>query len=164
MYLFLCHIFTQRLMNDRKLSDMQGFSKKQVLANSIENFISYKKKSVSLPEICKPLKPFRLLNYVSITRVVGWWRFFLKQACRCHWQQRLPQTRKRSVLVLAPGRPSNQPKLYWSTAPRAWPMTKKPVKKHHGQNLWLSCGEWLQDNWKGLKLGLKPELCCLTNE
>ena len=44
--LFLCHIFTQRPMNDRKIerSDGRGFGRQQLLANSIEIFISHEKK------------------------------------------------------------------------------------------------------------------------
>ena len=43
--LFLCHIFTQTPMNDRKMewSDEQSFGGQQLLANSIENFISHSK-------------------------------------------------------------------------------------------------------------------------
>ena len=58
--LFLCHIFTQRPMNDRKIerSDGRGFGRQQLLANSIEIFISHEKKSdSSRPEIYKALKP-----------------------------------------------------------------------------------------------------------
>ena len=47
----------------------------QLLANSIENFISHEKKidllHLSLPEIYKALKPCGLLNWVSIARVVA---------------------------------------------------------------------------------------------
>ena len=44
--LFLCHIFTQRPMTDRKIerSDGRGFGRQQLLANSIEIFISHEKK------------------------------------------------------------------------------------------------------------------------
>ena len=47
--LFLCHIFTQRPMNDRKIerSDGRGFGRQQLLANSIEIFISHEKKKVT---------------------------------------------------------------------------------------------------------------------
>ena len=72
--LFLCHIFTQRPMTDRKIerSDGRCFGRQQLLANSIENFISHEKKSdSSRPEIYKALKPYWLLNWVSIARVVA---------------------------------------------------------------------------------------------
>ena len=41
--LFLRHIFTQRPMNDRKIEQCDGrcFGRQQLLANSIENFISH---------------------------------------------------------------------------------------------------------------------------
>ena len=41
--LFLCHIFTPRPMSDRKneCSDGRCFGRQQLLANSIENFISH---------------------------------------------------------------------------------------------------------------------------
>ena len=44
--LFLCHIFTQRPMTDRKIerSDGRCFGRQQLLANSIEFFISHEKK------------------------------------------------------------------------------------------------------------------------
>ena len=43
--LFLCHIFTQRPMNDSKIERDDGrcFGRQQLLANSIENFISNEK-------------------------------------------------------------------------------------------------------------------------
>ena len=56
--LFLCHIFTQRPMNDRKIerSDGRGFGRQQLLANSIEIFISHEKKSdSSRPKFTRPL-------------------------------------------------------------------------------------------------------------
>ena len=48
--LFLCHIFTQRPMNDRKIerSDGRCFGMQQLLSNSVEKFISDIKKS----ELC----------------------------------------------------------------------------------------------------------------
>ena len=52
--LFLCHIFTQRPMTDRKIERSYGrrFCWPQLLANSIENFIHMKAKSdLSLPKI-----------------------------------------------------------------------------------------------------------------
>ena len=44
--LFLCHIFTQRQMADRKIerSDGRCFGRQQLLANSTEIFISHEKK------------------------------------------------------------------------------------------------------------------------
>ena len=60
--LFLCHFFTQGPMNDRKIerSDGRCLGRQQLLANSIEIFISrnFISKSDSLrPEIHKALKP-----------------------------------------------------------------------------------------------------------
>ena len=46
------------------------FGQQQLLANSIENFISHDKKCYQQPEICKALKAFWLLKWVNITRVV----------------------------------------------------------------------------------------------
>ena len=65
--LFLCHIFTQRPMNDWKIEQSDGrcFVPQQLLAKCI-------RKSDSLqPKIYKALKPFWLLNSVSIARVVA---------------------------------------------------------------------------------------------
>ena len=59
--LFLCHLSNQRPMAGRKMerSDGCGFGLQQLLANSIENFISYEKKSdSSRPEIYKALNLF----------------------------------------------------------------------------------------------------------
>ena len=59
--LFLCHIFTQRPMNDRKIKQRDGLclGQQQLLANSIKNFISHAKKSdLSLPNIYKALNLF----------------------------------------------------------------------------------------------------------
>ena len=60
--LFLCHIFTQRPINDRKIerSDGRGLGRQQLLADSME--ISFqvhmkKKSDSSRPEIYKALKP-----------------------------------------------------------------------------------------------------------
>ena len=63
--LFLCHIFTQRPMTDRKIERSGGccFVRQQRLANSIEIFISDEKESDSLrPEIYNALKSCSLLN------------------------------------------------------------------------------------------------------
>ena len=59
--LFLCHIFTQRPMNDRKIerSDGRCFGRQQLLADSIEILISHEKQNpLSRPDIYKALKPF----------------------------------------------------------------------------------------------------------
>ena len=59
--LFLCHIWTQIQMNDRKIEQSNGhcFGQQQLLANSIENFISHKtKRDSSRPKIYEALKPF----------------------------------------------------------------------------------------------------------
>ena len=64
--LFLCHIFTQRPMNDRKIerSDGRCLGWQQLLAYSIE--ISHDKNSdSSLPEIYKALKPCLELSQYS---------------------------------------------------------------------------------------------------
>ena len=58
--LFLCHIFTQRPMNDRKIerSDGRCLGRQQLVANSIEISLHMKEKSdSSRPEIYKALKP-----------------------------------------------------------------------------------------------------------
>ena len=54
--LFLCHLFTQRPMNDRKIERSNGhcFGRQQLFANSIQISFHMKKKSdLSLPEIFK---------------------------------------------------------------------------------------------------------------
>ena len=56
--LFLCHIFTQRPMNDRKIerSEGRGFGRQQLLADSIG--ISFPNEKSSRPDIYTALKPF----------------------------------------------------------------------------------------------------------
>ena len=60
--LFLCHIFTQRPTTYRKIerSDGRGFGRQQLLADSIEIFISQEreKRDLSRPEIYKAFKPY----------------------------------------------------------------------------------------------------------
>ena len=62
---------------------------------------------------------------------------------------------------------SNQPKLCLSSAQRAQPLIlqSKPSIVFW-KSLWdsNSAWEWLSDDRQRLELGLKPELCCLTNE
>ena len=133
---FLCHISTQRPMNDRKMerSDWRGFGQQQ-LAQSIENFISQnsheKKGDLSRPEIYKSLNLCWLLNWVSIARVVG----YFPQASRTsagRGPQRLPPTLKRPVFT----RSSDPPKLCRSAAPRA----RQSWHWFCSQNLRLSSG------------------------
>ena len=61
-------------MNDQKIEQSNGlcFGHQQLLANSIQNFISCEKKNSDLlwPKIYKALKPSWHTNRVSITRVV----------------------------------------------------------------------------------------------
>ena len=83
VFLFLCHIFTQRPKNDRKVerSDVCCLGQQQLLTNSIEISFHMKKKSdLSLPEIYKALKPCWLLNWVSIARVEA---CFPQVCCSC---------------------------------------------------------------------------------
>ena len=59
--LFLCHIFTQRPMNDRKIerSDGRCFGRQQLPADSNGHSICNEKKNLSSrPDIYKALKPF----------------------------------------------------------------------------------------------------------
>ena len=74
--LFLCHVFAQRQMNDRKIERSYGrcLVRQQLLAawDSMEISFHMKKKSDSLqPKIYKTLKLCWLLNWVSIARVVA---------------------------------------------------------------------------------------------
>ena len=105
----------------------------------------YMKKNGDLAgaKIYKSLKSYWLLNWVSITRVAG----------RC--LQLLQQILKTPCFYSCP---SDPPKLCRSTAPRELPLILKPLI-----SFWNSLREWLPDDWQGLKLGLKLELCCLTN-
>ena len=157
--LILRHIFTHRPMTDWKIeqSDGRGFERQQLFPNSIENFISHSKTCSLRPEIYKALKPFWLLNWVSIARVAA----YFPQASR----SRPAATAANSeTLVFVPARPSSvPPKLCWSAAPRAWPLIS-PL------NLRLPLEQPSERIWEiarrpaGLKLGLKLELCSLTNE
>ena len=71
--LFLCHIFTQRPMNWRKIERSNGrcLGWQQILANSIEISFHFEKSDLLLPKIYNALKPCLLLNWVSIARVVA---------------------------------------------------------------------------------------------
>ena len=73
-FCFYVRFLTQKPMTDRKIqrSNERVFGRQQLLANSIENFISHEKGShSSRPDIYKALKPCWLSNWVSITRVVA---------------------------------------------------------------------------------------------
>ena len=125
--LFLCHIFTQWPMNDRKIerSNERGFSRKQLLANSIQNFISHEERVTRHGPIFTKHWPFWLLNLVSIARVVV--RFPKRTYCS---HQRLRPTRKRPVFVLARlTRPSC-----------AWALPQELGHRFCSQNLRLSSG------------------------
>ena len=104
-------------MNDRKIerSDGHDFDRQQLLAYSIENFISHEKKSDSTrPDIYKAFKPFWLSNWVSIARVVA--RFP---------QASLSRPAATAADLETPcvcARPSDPPKLCRSAAQRAWPL------------------------------------------
>ena len=71
--LFLCHIFTQRPMNDLKIerSDGRCFGRQQLVANSMEISFHMKKKSVVTARYLLSIKTFLALNWVSIARVVA---------------------------------------------------------------------------------------------
>ena len=124
------------VMNDRKIERNNGrcFGRQQLLADSIENFISHLKKSdSSRPDIYKALKPFWLSNWVSIARVVA----HVPQASL----SRLPQTWKRPVFC---ARLSNPPKLCRSADPRAWPLILQSTPSIVFSS---SLREWLPDDW-----------------
>ena len=59
-FFFLCHIFTQRPMNDSKIKRSNGrcFGRQQLLAHSMEISFPMNKNLLSLPNIYKALKPF----------------------------------------------------------------------------------------------------------
>ena len=79
-------MFTQRPTTYWKIerSDGRGFGRQQLLANSIENF-----------------KPFWILNWVSIARVVACFPQASSELQAGCCPQRLQQTRKHPVFVLA---------------------------------------------------------------
>ena len=146
--LFLCPIFTQRPMTDGKIEQSYGrsFSLQQLLANFSPYFISHEKKSdLSWPEIYKAFKHFWLSNWFSIARVVA---CFLQESLSL-----LAATAAYNETLCVCARPSDQPKQCLRAAPRAWPLIlpSEPLNR-------------LPDDRQGLKLGLKLELCHLTNE
>ena len=110
--LFLCHIFTQRPMTDRKNKHSNGHCF-GFLANSIKIFISHEKKSdLLLPEISKALKSCWLLNWVSIAGLV---------ACFPQESLSLPAaTVADSETFRVCARLSYPRKQSWRAAPRAW--------------------------------------------
>ena len=122
-------------MTDRKIewSDGRCFGWQQLLANSIENFISHKKK------------------WIFAARNV-----FLKRASR--GPQRLQPTQKRPVLLLArltrPSRARARPKSGRWFCNQTF---------DYLQGFWKSLREWLPANRQGLEVELKLELCRLAN-
>ena len=104
MVLFLCHISTQRPMNDRKIAQSYGRCLTQRLANSIESFISREKKMTRrclTSIIYRALKPY----WVSIARLPA--HFSKASLSQRRSQQRLQKTWQRTVFDLArPTRPS----------------------------------------------------------
>ena len=156
VFLFPCHIFTQRPMTDRKIEWSNGrcFGW-QCLANSIEIFISHEKKSdldlsvSSWPKICKGLKPCWLLNWVSIARVV---------VCFLQASLSLPAataTNLETPCVCA--RLSYPRKQRRRTAQRAWQLIlpSKPLI-----TFWNS----LQRDCQMTSRDSKLELCSMTNQ
>ena len=130
--LFLCYIFTQRPMNDRKIEQSDGscFVLQQLLADSIE-----KKSDSSRPDIYKALRPCWLSNRVSIARVMA------------HFPQ---VSRSLPVATAADletpcvcARPPDPPMLCRSAAPRAWPLILQPNPSIVFSN---SLREWLPDD------------------
>ena len=127
-----------------------GFGQGQLLANSI---ISHEKRGdLLLPYIYKAIKPFWLSNWVSLARVVA---CFPKVSLSL---PAAPAADSKTPCVCAS--PSDQPKLCWSAAPSAWPLILQSKSSIVFSNSLL---EWLPDDQHGLKLGLKLELCLLTN-
>ena len=100
------------------------------------------------------------LNVVdSLTESVSreWQHAFLKRACR--GPQRLPPTQKRPVFVLAcPTRPRLQAVPERCHTRLAIDFQSKP-----SIDFWNSLREQLPDDRQGHELGLKLELCSLTN-
>ena len=103
-------------MTDRKIERSNGhnFGWQQLLANSIEIFIAHEKKSALLwPQIYKPLKPFWLLNWVSIARVAAC--FSLTTPSSAAWGER-PQELGRWLCPLNLLLPSGT--AFWEIARR----------------------------------------------
>ena len=114
--LFLFHIFTQKPTTDRRIeqSDGSGFGRQQLLADSIEIFISHEKKKLVAARNLPRIKPCWLLNWVSIARVVA-----------CFPQASLSRpaaTAADSETPCVCARPSDPRKQSRRAAPRAWPL------------------------------------------
>ena len=145
-------------MTDRKIERGDGrcFGRQRFLANSIEKKILHEKKSdSSQAEIYKQLKPFWLLNWVryrksgntfsssellAVSRTAADW----ETPCVC-------------------ARPSNPPKLSQSSAPTARLLIKLDFAFKTSIVFWNSLWEQSPDDRQRLELGLKLELCHLTN-
>ena len=143
--LFLCHNFTQTPMTDRKIerSDGHCFDWQQLLADSIEIFISHEKKKWLVAA----------QNLQGIARVVA---YFL-QASR----SRPAATAADSETPCVCARPSDPRKQSRRAAPRAWPLI---LPSKPSITFWNSLQRDCQMTLQGLKLGLKLELCRVTNE
>ena len=135
-------------------SDGRCFGRQQLLANFIENFISREKKvNRSGPKFTKHKNLFDSLS-VSVSQ--EWSR----EACFPQASRSLPAATATDLEMpcfCASPSESDPPELRWSAAPRILQLTlqSKPLIV-----FWNSLREWLR---QGLELGLKLELCRLTN-
>ena len=124
--LFLCHIFTQRSMANRKIERSNGrdFGRQQRLANSrtpSKFSFQMKKNKSSLPEIYKALKPCSILNWVSIARVVA---CFLQTS----WSQPAATAADSETPCVCAGL-SDPRKQSRRAAPRAWSLNSPSKPK-----------------------------------
>ena len=111
--LFLCHIFTQRPMNDRKIerSDGRGFGRQQLPADSNGHSISNEKKSVVTAQYLQSIKTFLTLE-LSRYRKSGSTFSSSEPAA----------TAADSETPCVCTRPSDPRKQSRRAAPRAWPL------------------------------------------
>ena len=111
--LFLCHIFTQRPMNDRKIerSDGRGFGRQQLPADSNGHSISNEKKSVVTAQYLQSIKTFLTLE-LSRYRKSGSTFSSSEPAA----------TAADSETPCVCARPSDPRKQSQRAAPRAWPL------------------------------------------
>ena len=157
--LFLCHIFTQRPMNDRKIerSDGRGFGRQQLPADSNGHSISNEKKSVVTAQYLQSIKTFLTLELSRYRKSGSTFSSSEPVAARSDCR------RLGNASVCA--RQSYPRKQSLRAAPRAWPLIlpSKPSITFWN-SLQSDCQMSCRGCCLGLKLGLKLELCSLTSE
>ena len=156
--LFLCHIFTKRPMNDRKIEQIhgRGFGRQQLLAHSMEISFPMKKKSVVTARYLQRFKPFLIVELSQFRRRGSTFSSSEPVAARSDCR------RLRNTLCLcspvqpAQAVPDRGPKS------SAIDFCSQLLRLSSGRAFGSDC-QMTGNGRQGLEAGLKLELCRLTN-